>query len=162
MSIEHIRELDDPRLAPYRSLKQTNLTRWSGLFIAEEEKVVRRLMTSRYPARSILLSERKSHLAEDAEFAKHQVFILPQPLAEELAERFGPRCEERRLREVGGDVDLDGPDDEGRPRHEHQGDERSLRQDRADAGTGDHLPRAAHGRAGADVAAIPLVVNWHG
>lgn len=84
MSIEHINDLSDPRLAPYRSLKQSNLTRWSGLFIAEGEKVVRRLLTSRYVTRSILLSERKAHLARGLEFAGHQVFVLPQSLAEEL------------------------------------------------------------------------------
>jgi tRNA G18 (ribose-2'-O)-methylase SpoU len=84
MPIEDIHDLDDPRLAPYRSLKQTNLTRWSGLFIAEGEKVVRRLLTSRYVTQSILLSDRKSQLADDPEFAGQQVFILPQPLAEEL------------------------------------------------------------------------------
>lgn len=84
MPIEHIHDLDDPRLAPYRSLKQTNLTRWSGLFIAEGEKVVRRLLTSKYVTRSILLSVRKAHLADDPEFAGHQVFVLPQALAEEL------------------------------------------------------------------------------
>ena len=32
--------LDDPALAPYRDLKQSNLTRWSGRFIAEGDKVV--------------------------------------------------------------------------------------------------------------------------
>ncbi len=84
MPIESIHDLHDTRLAPYRSLKQSNLTRWSGLFIAEGEKVVRRLIASRFATQSILLSERKSHLADDPEFATHQVFVLPQHIAEEL------------------------------------------------------------------------------
>src|SRR5439155_23450751 len=46
--------IDDPRLAPYRELNQRNLTRQSGLFIAEGEKVVERLIESRFLAASIL------------------------------------------------------------------------------------------------------------
>lgn len=46
--------IDDPRLAPYRELNQRNLTRHSGLFIAEGDKVTERLIASRYPVASIL------------------------------------------------------------------------------------------------------------
>ena len=63
-------------------------------------------------------------------------------LAEELAEGLGLRREERGLREVGGDVDLDGADDERRPRHQHQRDEAALGQHGADAGARDDLPGA--------------------
>lgn len=84
MPLDPIDDLSDPRLAPYRSLKQTNLTRWSGLFIAEGERVVRRLLASRFVTRSVLLSSRKSRLAEDPEFATRQVFVLDQSLAELL------------------------------------------------------------------------------
>src|SRR5438874_8392626 len=45
---------DDPRLAPYRDLPQRNLTRQSGLFIAEGEKVVERLIGSDFEVESIL------------------------------------------------------------------------------------------------------------
>jgi tRNA G18 (ribose-2'-O)-methylase SpoU len=45
---------DDPRLAIYRDLPQRNLTRQSGLFIAEGEKVVERLIASDYELESIL------------------------------------------------------------------------------------------------------------
>lgn len=45
----------DPRLAPYRQLNQLNPVRWSGRFIAEGDKVVRRLIASRYPVDSLLL-----------------------------------------------------------------------------------------------------------
>jgi tRNA G18 (ribose-2'-O)-methylase SpoU len=45
---------DDPRLGPYRDLPQQNLTRQSGLFIAEGEKVVERLIASNYEVASIL------------------------------------------------------------------------------------------------------------
>jgi tRNA G18 (ribose-2'-O)-methylase SpoU len=45
---------DDPRLVIYRDLPQRNLTRQSGLFIAEGEKVVERLIASDFEVESIL------------------------------------------------------------------------------------------------------------
>ena len=45
-------------------------------------------------------------------------------LIEELAERLALRREERRLLEVGGDVDLHGAHDERRPGEQQQADER--------------------------------------
>ncbi|MFV0445613.1 MAG: TrmH family RNA methyltransferase [Planctomycetaceae bacterium] len=57
-----IASLDDPRLAPYRQLKQSNLTRWSGQFIAEGKLVVERLLASRFRTESLLLSDRKLDL----------------------------------------------------------------------------------------------------
>jgi tRNA G18 (ribose-2'-O)-methylase SpoU len=53
-----ISSLDDPRLQPYRALKKSNFTRWSGRFIAEGEKLVRRLLASRLPVDSVLSSRR--------------------------------------------------------------------------------------------------------
>jgi tRNA G18 (ribose-2'-O)-methylase SpoU len=50
--------LDDPRLETFRHLKDTNRTRWTGRFIAEGEKLVRRLLASDFPIESVLLSER--------------------------------------------------------------------------------------------------------
>ena len=44
MSVVHVTSLDDPRLAPYRDLKRSNLTRHSGLFVVEGDKLVRRLL----------------------------------------------------------------------------------------------------------------------
>src|SRR5437868_13914249 len=49
-----VTDADDPRLGPYRDLPQRNLTRQSGLFIAEGEKVVERLIASDYQVESIL------------------------------------------------------------------------------------------------------------
>ena len=53
-----ITSLDDRRLDPYRNLKQSNLTRWSGLFIAEGEKLTRRLLESEFEIESVLLDRR--------------------------------------------------------------------------------------------------------
>lgn len=53
-----LESLDDPRLAPFRDLKKSNLTRWSGKFIAEGEKLARRLLASPYPVISMLVDRR--------------------------------------------------------------------------------------------------------
>ncbi|MBL8826976.1 MAG: RNA methyltransferase [Planctomycetaceae bacterium] len=49
---------DEPRLRVYRQLKQTNLTRWSGQFIAEGDKVVDRLLASGLEVQSVLVARR--------------------------------------------------------------------------------------------------------
>lgn len=51
--------LDDPRIAHYRGLKDRELARIGDLFIAEGDYVVRRLLASRYPTVSVLLSKRR-------------------------------------------------------------------------------------------------------
>lgn len=57
--IVRIGSLDDPRIAAYTRLKERDLAREGGRFIAEGEMVVRRLLTSGYAAESLLLAERK-------------------------------------------------------------------------------------------------------
>lgn len=49
-----VHSLDDPRLALFRDLNERNLTRHSGHFIAEGEKVVQRLLASNFGVASIL------------------------------------------------------------------------------------------------------------
>lgn len=48
--------LDDPRLEPYRRLKERELARDGRRFIAEGQHLVRRLLDSDFPAESVLLS----------------------------------------------------------------------------------------------------------
>lgn len=55
MPVVTIDSLDDERIAPYRQLKANNLTRWSGLFVAEGDKLVVRLLESRFPVVSLLV-----------------------------------------------------------------------------------------------------------
>jgi tRNA G18 (ribose-2'-O)-methylase SpoU len=50
---------DDPRIAPYRNLKDKELDRAGELFMAEGEYIVRRLLESDYPIASLLVSERR-------------------------------------------------------------------------------------------------------
>ena len=53
-----IASIDDPRIAPYRNLKDRELARHGDRFIAEGEYIVRRLLASDYPCESILVIER--------------------------------------------------------------------------------------------------------
>jgi tRNA G18 (ribose-2'-O)-methylase SpoU len=69
MPLLPIADLEDPRLLPYRDLTQRNLIRQSGLFIAEGEKVVRRLIESPFPVHSLLAVP---------EFAERYAQLLPE------------------------------------------------------------------------------------
>ena len=48
-----IDDLNDPRVAIYRALKATNQTRRLNQFVVEGEKLVERLLASRFPAVSV-------------------------------------------------------------------------------------------------------------
>jgi tRNA G18 (ribose-2'-O)-methylase SpoU len=56
--IHHIDSLDLPELAPYRTMKRPQEHRDQGIFVAEGEKVARRLLESEFPVISILLPEK--------------------------------------------------------------------------------------------------------
>jgi len=58
MNVEPIQDLDDPRLAAYRSLKATNATRGLDAFVVEGEKLVERLIASPFPVASVLVTDR--------------------------------------------------------------------------------------------------------
>ncbi len=58
MTRELVTDLDDPRIAIYRALKATNLTRGLDQFVVEGEKLVERLQASRFPLVSILATDR--------------------------------------------------------------------------------------------------------
>lgn len=53
-----IDDLDDPRLAIYRNLKATNETRGGDTFVVEGEKLVHRLLASRFPVDSVLVTDK--------------------------------------------------------------------------------------------------------
>jgi tRNA G18 (ribose-2'-O)-methylase SpoU len=54
-------DLDDPRIAVYRNVKATNLTRDLDLFVLEGEKLLDRLLASpRYPIASALATDRRA------------------------------------------------------------------------------------------------------
>jgi tRNA G18 (ribose-2'-O)-methylase SpoU len=58
--VTSISQLTDPRLEPYRNLKDRELAAMGELFIAEGEQLVRRLLESDYPVVSVLLSDRRA------------------------------------------------------------------------------------------------------
>lgn len=55
-----ISDFEDHRLAPYRQLKERELAREGGRFIAEGEYIVTRLLASHLVTESVLLSERRA------------------------------------------------------------------------------------------------------
>jgi tRNA G18 (ribose-2'-O)-methylase SpoU len=55
-----IASLDDPRVALYRNLKDRELAREGGQFMAEGELILRRLLASDYPVESVLLEQRRA------------------------------------------------------------------------------------------------------
>src|SRR5438309_4412383 len=58
LHVHHITSLDRPELAPYRSMRQ-QVEHWrQQIFVAEGEKVVRRLLESRFTVVSLLLPEK--------------------------------------------------------------------------------------------------------
>lgn len=60
MPIIPVHSLADPRLAPYRALKERDLAREGDRFIAEGESLVRQLLASRLATESVLLAERRA------------------------------------------------------------------------------------------------------
>ena len=59
VNVVRINCLDDPRVAPYRNLKDHELDRQGRLFIAEGEYVVARLLASDFPVESVFLSDKR-------------------------------------------------------------------------------------------------------
>jgi tRNA G18 (ribose-2'-O)-methylase SpoU len=59
MPVIPVKSFDDPRLAPYRNLKERDLARDGDRFIAEGENLVKRLLASRLVTESVLLAERR-------------------------------------------------------------------------------------------------------
>src|SRR5215210_7018358 len=73
-----IDDLDDPRIAMYRHLKATNLTRDRPQFVVEGPKLLDRLLHSPFPLASVLVTDR--HEPRIASRIPHEVprFVVPQ------------------------------------------------------------------------------------
>jgi len=61
-----IEDVDDPRVAAYRAVKSGGAMAAGGTFLCEGRHVVRRLLSSRYPVRSVLLTPRAHADLDDA------------------------------------------------------------------------------------------------
>ena len=59
MQIERVTGFDRPGLAPYATLRQSDEHRRAGIFVAEGDKVVRRLLASDFGVVNVLLPERR-------------------------------------------------------------------------------------------------------
>lgn len=79
-----IDNLDDPRIAVYRNLKATNQTRGLDQFVVEGEKLAERLIASRFPLASLLVTDRhESRLT--MEFPDDvPLFVVPFELVHEI------------------------------------------------------------------------------
>src|SRR5579859_1559951 len=58
LTVQKIDSLEIPELQPYRTMRRQVEHRQRGIFVAEGEKVVRRLLESRFSVESILLPEK--------------------------------------------------------------------------------------------------------
>jgi tRNA G18 (ribose-2'-O)-methylase SpoU len=79
---------DDPRLADYRALKERHLNAQGGRFVAESERVVRRLLASPLPVWSVLVTPPRLRALEDALDARTPtppVYVASQAVMDEIA-----------------------------------------------------------------------------
>jgi tRNA G18 (ribose-2'-O)-methylase SpoU len=79
-----ILDADDPRVADSRSLKERRLND-EGRFIAESERVVRRLVASGLPIRSVLLTAPRLATLGDALGGDFPVYLAPQSVLDGVA-----------------------------------------------------------------------------
>jgi tRNA G18 (ribose-2'-O)-methylase SpoU len=84
MPSDPVNSLDDPLLAPYRNLKDKELAKGGGRFIAEGEHVVRRLLASATPVESVLLATRKESAVAPLVPPSVKLFIATDDLIERL------------------------------------------------------------------------------
>ncbi|MGZ8786129.1 MAG: TrmH family RNA methyltransferase, partial [Acidimicrobiia bacterium] len=85
-TVIEITDPSDPRVAEYVRLTDAELRRDTGGFIAESLEVVRRLLASSHPVRSVLVTPaRYAQLAEDLAPVDTTVLIVAQAVMNEVA-----------------------------------------------------------------------------
>jgi tRNA G18 (ribose-2'-O)-methylase SpoU len=80
-----ISEADDPRVADYGRLKERWLNAEGGRFVAESERVVRRLIESALGVHSVLLTAPRLATLADALGGAFPVYLAPQELLDRIA-----------------------------------------------------------------------------
>jgi tRNA G18 (ribose-2'-O)-methylase SpoU len=80
-----VRDPDDPRLADYRQMTERRLNAEGGRFVAESERVVRRLLTSRLTVHSVLLTPARLATLADVLTGAYPVFVAAQPVLDAIA-----------------------------------------------------------------------------
>lgn len=86
LTITHVASIEHPHLEPYRTLKRPLEHQKEGIFVAEGEKVVRRLLESPIRILSILLT--------------HEWFALYRPLLESRSETISVHIAKKELMET--------------------------------------------------------------
>jgi tRNA G18 (ribose-2'-O)-methylase SpoU len=76
--LQKIDSLEDPRLTPYHNLKDRELARLGGRFLAESDLVVRRLLGSDYPTESVLVAQRKADAIAGVVPPHVPLYVLPE------------------------------------------------------------------------------------
>jgi tRNA G18 (ribose-2'-O)-methylase SpoU len=77
-------DVNDSRIAVYRSLKNTNQTRWLARFVVEGERLVERLLSSPFPVVSLLVSDRHEPRLKFPVPDDVPVYVLPHERIDEL------------------------------------------------------------------------------
>lgn len=100
-----------PELDPFRQLKATNVTRWSGIFICEGDKLVRRLLASRYATLAVVCAERLAERYAPLAPPHTPVYTLPEAdLSQLVGFRFHHGVLASGRRSVGASLtDVRGP-----------------------------------------------------
>src|SRR4029079_6778991 len=87
LRVRKIESLDLPPLGPYRTMRRQMEHRQQGIFVAEGEKVVRRLLESRFGVVSLLIPEKWLSPLEpllDVRPENIQVYLAAKSLLEKL------------------------------------------------------------------------------
>ena len=81
MPILKIGDISDPRIAPFRELRDKNLAARENLFIAEGEHLVRRLLESDFETHAVLVQDSRLHA-----FAQRNetIYVAPADLIEQI------------------------------------------------------------------------------
>jgi tRNA G18 (ribose-2'-O)-methylase SpoU len=87
-SVESVAEFETPELAPYRTMRWQHEQRQQGIFVAEGEKVVRRLLESDFEVVSLLLPRKWYEQYADSLGKRPEpaidVFTAEKPVLEQL------------------------------------------------------------------------------
>src|SRR3989442_12539736 len=84
MGVERVRDVDDPRLADYRDLRDGARRRRDRTLIAEGRQVVRRLLGSRFRTRSVLATEAAAEDLRDVLADGLPVYVAPEETLERV------------------------------------------------------------------------------
>ena len=80
----NIETINDPRLDPYRDLKQSSRTRWKRFVIAEGWRVTERLLQSSLTIESVLISEDKLEAHQSLVPKEVPLLVVDPKTCEEL------------------------------------------------------------------------------